>query len=200
MIYLQIWLGEMNGGGWEGGGKGWPFTHPSWSAVAPSAGSGWHGLDSLRPYALSCGWTADLPSRQPHRHPPGRSPGLCARSLRCCDERRRKKSDIKPLIYTPQMKLRRTEPGTMFHGESVDAGEGGCKDTDICLPCIRGKVVLHSFLVHREQAGVLVCPGKGSAALLVFSGWEKKAKEKLGHTYVITYGQIRLKTEYLQER
>ena len=71
MIYLHISRGTE---WWEENeeNKGRPSTHPSWFAVAPSAGSGWHGLGSLRSSASSCGWTAGLPTRQPHHHPPGR--------------------------------------------------------------------------------------------------------------------------------
>lgn len=64
--------------------KEWPSPHPSWSAEAPSAASGWRGPGSPPPDALSCGWTAGPPSQQPRRHLPGRSLGLCARLQRWC--------------------------------------------------------------------------------------------------------------------
>lgn len=140
--------------------KGRPSTHPSWFAVAPSAGSGWHGLDSLRSSASSCGWTAGLLTRQPHRHPPGRWRGLCALSPHCPDER-----TLNHWNHIPQIKLRHVGLETVF-------GCWGWKDIDICSPCVRGKVVLHSLLIHREQASVLVCPGQGTAGLLFFTSWE----------------------------
>lgn len=62
-----------------------------------------------------------------------------------------------------------------FHMTSRLAAEHISKGTlkyerqSISLPCIRGKIVLHSFLIHREQTGVLICPGQGTAAFLFFS-------------------------------
>lgn len=136
-----------------------PQTHPSWSAAAPSAGSGWPGLGSHRPCALSCGWTAGPQTRRPRRHPPDRWRGWCARSRRCRDGRRRANSQHHVFHY--MLELGSAAVGSLFK----------------YWPRVRCKVVLHSLLVHREQAGVLGRPGEGAAALLVLSCREKNNKE-----------------------
>lgn len=65
-------------------------------------------------------------------------------------------------------------------------------------PRVRCKVVLHSLLVHGEQAGVLGRPGEGAAALLVLSCREKKQQREFQFSFELEMNSTESETERLR--